>query len=107
LELLLECSNIILESDDFKKSAQNIFDMARELTKAASGCLTLFDDDEKKDRPVIIEIGDRFSCSVSLDTPMQFEGMRGETYKTGQVIVENDYTDFKKIELVSLVSLYF
>ena len=92
-------AKILLEEKDFKVLAKKIFDIGRELTGAASGCIALLSKDGKSDEVLFLEDGGP-PCTVDPDLPMPVRGLREQAYTLKRPVFDND---FMKSEWVKLV----
>ncbi len=89
-ESLFEASKTVLEGGDFASTARRIFDAARILTGAQSGYVALLSDDGEENELLFLESGG-LPCLVDPDLPMPIRGLRAEAYKTGSVVLDNDF----------------
>ena len=90
-DLLLRASRAVLRHDRFEDCARVLFDFAREFTGARSGYVALMSDDGKENEVLFLEAGG-LECTVSEDLPMPIRGLRAESYRLNQVVVENDFS---------------
>ena len=90
LKLLLDGAKVVLEGNDFSSTAKRIFDAACEMTGALSGYVALLSDDGQENKVLFLESGG-LPCTVDESLPMQIRGLRGEAYKTGQAVYDNDF----------------
>jgi PAS domain S-box-containing protein len=90
LESLLEGSRAVLEGGDFASKARRIFDAAREMTGARSGYVALLSPSGEENEVLFLEAGG-LPCAVDPTLPMPIRGLRGEAYRTGRAVFENDF----------------
>ncbi|MBN1117228.1 MAG: PAS domain S-box protein [Bacteroidales bacterium] len=90
IELLLKGSRLVLESNDFITTAQQIFDYCRELTGAKAGYIALLNENGEENDVLYLEPGG-MPCSVNPDLPMPIRGLREIVYKTGKTTFDNNY----------------
>lgn len=91
LKALLEAAKIILEESDFAGTARKIFDAARDLTGAKSGYVALLSDNGEENELLFLESGG-LPCDVDPNLPMPVRGLRAEAYKTGNAVVDNNFS---------------
>ncbi|MBN1610631.1 MAG: response regulator [Polyangiaceae bacterium] len=90
LEGLLDAATAILAGEDFATIARRIFDTARALTGAESGYVALLSPSGEENELVFLESGRR-PCTVDQSLPMPLRGLRGEAYRTGEVVCDNAF----------------
>ncbi len=92
IELLLNGSRLVLESNDFLTTAQQIFDYCTLLTGAKAGYVALLNENGQENDVVYLEPGG-MPCSVDPALPMPIRGLREVVYKTGMTSYENNYSN--------------
>ena len=97
LQFLLNGAKTVLEGNDFPLTARRIFNAACEMTGAVSGYVALLSDDGEENEVLFLESGG-LPCSVDESLPMPIRGLRGEAYRTGQAVFENDFMKSPWIE---------
>lgn len=90
ISAFLKASRAVLEQRDFKSAAEAIFRVCKNLTGATSGYISLLSPDEKENEAVFLDPGED-SCQVDPNLPMPIRGIRGEAYRLGQVVCENQF----------------
>ncbi|MFH1137286.1 MAG: PAS domain S-box protein [Pseudomonadota bacterium] len=90
LQFLLEGSKAILEGGDFNPIARRIFEAAREMTGARSGYVALLSANGEENEVLFLESGG-LRCTVDPYLPMPVRGLRGEAYRTGRGVYDNDF----------------
>jgi len=90
IQFLLKSAQAILEISDFTSTARRIFDMACEMTGAQSGYVALLSANGEENEVLFLESGG-LPCSVDPYLPMPIRGLRGEAYKTGSTVYDNDF----------------
>ena len=94
MEALFNGTRILLEEDDFESTARRIFDICRKLTGAKSGYVALLSDDGAENEVLFLESGG-LPCDVNPELPMPIRGLRGEAYKFGKAVFDNDFSNSK------------
>jgi len=89
LKALLETSRLILEMNSFRDVSQKIFKSACAVIGATNGYVALLSPDGKSNDLIFLDLGTA-SSRVLPNTPMPIRGLRGEAYRTGKTVVEND-----------------
>ena len=97
LQLLLYGAKAVLEGSDFPTTARLVFDAACEMTGAVSGYVALLSDDGEENEVLFLESGG-LPCSVDESLPMPIRGLRGETYKSGKAVFDNDFMNSPWVE---------
>lgn len=90
LQNLLEASRTVLEGRDFPMTARSIFDKAREMIGAQSGYVALLNENGTDNEVLFLESGG-LPCSVDPGLPMPIRGLRGEAYRTGTAVFDNNF----------------
>jgi PAS domain S-box-containing protein len=91
LEASLRATRSVLEGTDFALIARRVFDEARAITGAQAGYIALLTPDGRENEVLFLESGG-LPCTVDPNLPMPVRGLRGEVYKTGHSVVENEFT---------------
>ncbi len=89
---LLNGAKNVLEKDDFRVIARQLFDEACENTGATSGYVALLSEDGEENEVLFLESGG-LPCDVDPGLPMPVRGLRGEVYRSGKVVCHNDFTN--------------
>ncbi|MBD3186212.1 GAF domain-containing protein [Candidatus Bathyarchaeota archaeon] len=79
---------------NFAEAARQIFEAAKTLTGATSGYVALLSEDGYRNEVLFLDSGG-LPCSVDPDLPMPIRGLRGEAYKKGCVIYDNNFSKSK------------
>jgi PAS domain S-box-containing protein len=87
---LLKASRAILQNKAFPDSARAIFDACKELIGATAGYVALLSNTGKENEVLFLDSGG-LPCTVDPSLPMPIRGLRAEAYKSGKVVVENDF----------------
>ena len=94
MEALFNGTKLLLEDDSFAATARKIFNICRGLTGARSGYVALLNEDGDENEVLFLESGG-LACDVSPELPMPIRGLRGEAYKVGQAVYDNDFYNSK------------
>ena len=89
---MLECSNAILTHSEFEQAARVIFDHAKNLIGATAGYVALLSEDGMKNEVLFLEAGG-LPCTVDPRLPMPIRGLRARSYRTGEVVFENSFSN--------------
>ena len=87
---LLEGARAVLEHQQFERAARSIFDTCCRLTGAVAGYVALLSDDGSENEVLFLESGGA-PCTVDPALPMPIRGLRAESYRTGEVVYDNDF----------------
>lgn len=90
IRAFLTCSQGILDCKEFSQAARLIFDECCKVTGATSGYVALLSEDGSENEVIFLESGG-LPCPVDPDLPMPIRGLRGEAYREGNVVYENDF----------------
>ena len=96
---LLKASKAVLYNREFQPIARVIFDTCKELIGASAGYVALLSHEGKENDVLFLDSG-KLPCSVDPNLPMPIRGLRGETYRTGQVAYQNDFIHSKWARLM-------
>ncbi len=96
---LLKASKAVLYNQEFKPIARVIFDTCKELISASAGYVALLSHEGKENDVLFLDSGN-LPCSVDPNLPMPIRGLRGETYRTGEVAYHNDFMHSKWVKLM-------
>jgi PAS domain S-box-containing protein len=91
---LLEAAHAVMDYErhrDFDHTARTIFDHARELIGATAGYIALLSEDGTNNEVLFLESGNT-GCTVDPTLPMPIRGFRGEVYRTGKAMYDNDFS---------------
>lgn len=91
---MLECSKAVLIHSEFEQAARVIFDLAKNLIGATAGYVALLSKDGMKNEVLFLEAGGH-PCTVDLRLPMPIRGLRARSYRTGEVVFENSFSNSK------------
>jgi PAS domain S-box-containing protein len=90
ISALMTCTRAIAECRDLLSTTRTVFDACRELLGAPAGYVALLTPDGENNDVLFLEAGG-LCCTVDPSLPMPVRGLRGEVYRTGQVMYENDF----------------
>ena len=96
---LLECSQMILIHREFEQAARVIFDLAKSLIGALAGYVALLSEDGMENEVLFLD-GGGLSCTVDPRLPMPIRGLRARSYRTGEVVFENSFSNSKWMEFM-------
>lgn len=99
ISALLAASRIVLERREFKDTARSIFDFCKNLIGATSGYVALSSSDGTENELVFLDPGE-LSCTVDHSLPMPIRGLRGEVYRTGKALYNNNFSDSEYMEFI-------
>jgi len=91
---MLECSNAVLTHSEFEQTARVIFDLAKNLIDATAGYVALLSEDGMQNEVLFLEAGG-LPCTVDPSLPMPIRGLRARSYRTGEVVFENSFSNSK------------
>lgn len=94
ISALLKAAKAVLQHREFGQSAKAIFDSCKELLGATAGYVALLSEDGKDNVVLFLDSGG-LPCSVDPSLPMPIRGLRAETYTTGKVAFDNDFSRSK------------
>ena len=97
MEAMFNGTKLLLEEENFKTVSREIFDICRGLTGARSGYVALLSDSGAENKVLFLEFGG-LSCDVNPELPMPSRGLRGEVYKFGEAVYDNDFSKSKWME---------
>lgn len=87
---LLNATHSILENNDFKIIAKQIFDACKNAIGAKAGYVALLSDSGEENELLFLDDGG-LPCSVDPSLPMPVRGLRAEAYSSGKVVYDNDF----------------
>jgi PAS domain S-box-containing protein len=90
IESLLEASKTVLKYHDFNEASKQIFYACSKAIGATSGYIAMLSEDGEENEILFLESGGR-PCTVDPSLPMPIRGLRGDAYKLGKAIFENDF----------------
>lgn len=90
MSALLAGARAVLTNREFADSARSIFDICKDLIGATAGYVALLSDDGTENDLVFLDAGGR-TCTVDPALPMPVRGLRGEAYRTGKAVYDNDF----------------
>jgi PAS domain S-box-containing protein len=91
ISALLEGSRAVLEYHEFQNAARSIFDSCKNLIGATAGYVALLSADGIENEVLFLDSGE-LPCTVDPSLPMPIRGLRGEAYRTGEVVYDNDFS---------------
>ena len=89
---LLDAASIVLRSEDFATAAKSVFDIAKELTGAASGYVALLSEDGSENEVLFLDSGG-LPCSVDENLPMPIRGLREVSYREMRPAYDNNFME--------------
>lgn len=92
ISALLEGANSTLQYREFKDAARAIYDSCKAITGATAGYVALLSKDGTDNELVFLDSGG-LPCSVDPLLSMPTRGLRGEVYRTGRALYDNNFTD--------------
>jgi signal transduction histidine kinase len=99
ISALLEGARAVLTHHEFMDSARSIFDSCKNLIGATAGYIAMISEDGANNEVLFLESGG-LPCSVDPNLPMPIRGLRGEVYKTGNALYNNDFTSSEWIKFL-------
>lgn len=96
---LLDAARAVLLHKHFAESAREIFDRCREVIGAPAGYIYLSDESGTQNEVVFLESGG-LPCTVDPDLPMPIRGLRAESYKSGKVVYDNNFSHSDHVEFL-------
>ncbi|MCF8357137.1 MAG: GAF domain-containing protein [Prolixibacteraceae bacterium] len=96
---LLKATQTVLETHDFQKTAKLIFDSCARTIGAKAGYVALLSDDGQENELLFLEDGG-MPCTVNPNLPMPIRGLREESYRTGEVVYDNDFMKSKWVKFM-------
>jgi signal transduction histidine kinase len=87
---LLEAASIVLQSEDFITAARAVFDIAKDMTGAASGYVALLSDDGSENEVLFLDSGG-LPCTVDENLPMPIRGLREVAYREKRPAYDNGF----------------
>ena len=96
---LLEGSRAVLTYPEFEAAARSIFDSCKRLTGATAGYVALLTKDGTENEVLFLDTGGA-ACGVDPTLPMPIRGLREVVYRTGEAVVENEFSGTQWIELI-------
>lgn len=88
---LLDAARAVMTHEHFAEAAREIFDRCREVIGAPSGYISLLNESGTENEVVFLESGG-LPCTVDPDLPMPIRGLRAESYKSGEVVYDNNFS---------------
>jgi PAS domain S-box-containing protein len=98
-EALLRASRAVMNQHTFADAAWEIFESCRETIGAPAGYVSLLSDTGDNNEVVFLESGG-LPCTVDPDLPMPIRGLRAESYRTGEVVYDNDFAHNKYVKFL-------
>jgi PAS domain S-box-containing protein len=89
-QALLSANTGMIESQDFTASAKHVFHACKTITGATAGYVALLSEDGFENEVLFLDSGGG-ACSVDPSLPMPIRGLRGEAYRTGKVVYDNEF----------------
>ena len=90
MSALLLATRAVLESRQFATTARAIFDACCQVIGATAGYVALLTEDGQENEVLFLEAGG-LPCTVDPDLPMPIRGLRAQSYRTGQVVYDNQF----------------
>jgi PAS domain S-box-containing protein len=84
---------------DFADTAREIFDRCREVVGAPSGYISLSDKSGTENEVVFLKSRD-LPCTVDPDLVMPIRGLRAESYKSGKVVYDNNFSQSDHVKFL-------
>ncbi len=91
---LLKSARAILDNQDFKTSALELFNFCKDVTGATSGYVALLTPDGAENEVLFLDSGGR-ACNVNENLPMPIRGLRETAYRTLKGVFDNSFADSK------------
>lgn len=98
-EALLVGARAILEQEDFDLTARRLFAVCKDLIGATAGYVALLSSDGSENEILFLETGG-LECSVDPDLPMPVRGLRGEAYRSGKAVYENNFRHSEWLQFI-------
>ena len=80
----------ILNDDDLKKAAKEVFGSCKNLLGAAVGYVSLRDEEGTHNRVIYLDSGVE-ACTVDNTLPVPIRGLSAQAYRTGKPVFENNF----------------
>jgi len=90
ISALLDGTRAVLNYQEFKNSAQSIFDSCKNVIGATAGYISLLSKDGKENEVVFLDSGG-LPCTVDPNLPMPIRGFREKAYRTGKAVFHNEF----------------
>lgn len=87
---LLEAAAAVLQSESFPIAARSVFDIAKDLTGAASGYVALLSKDGSENEVLFLDSGG-LPCDVDESLPMPIRGLREVAYRENRPAYDNSF----------------
>lgn len=91
LTAILDSATAVFEKTTFEAAAREIFHSCKKLLGGDSGYVALINRKGDENEVLFLDQGP-YECSVNPDLPMPIRGLRGEAYKHGKVIYDNNFS---------------
>lgn len=82
----------LIEQDFFRQTARGIFDTAKTLIGAQSGYVALLSQSGEENEVLFLDAGG-LPCTVDPNLPMPVRGLRGESYRLGETVYDNNFAN--------------
>lgn len=89
---LLKSSRAVLRHSDFSTAARSIFNYSKEYIGATAGYVALLSEDGTENEVLFLDSGS-LPCAVDPSLPMPIRGLRGEAYRTGKAVYQNNFSE--------------
>jgi len=96
---LLDAAAVVLKSDDFFSAARAVFDIAKDLTGAASGYVALLSDDGSENEVLFLDAGG-LPCTVDESLPMPIRGLREVAYRENRPAYDNTFMSSQWVDFM-------
>ncbi len=90
LQGIIQASSTILTVEAFPEAARRLFDQASAHIGSSAGYVALLSEDGEENELLFLESGGR-SCAVDPQLPMPIRGLRAESYRTNEVVLDNNF----------------
>jgi PAS domain S-box-containing protein len=95
-DAFLRASRSVMEHHTFKDAAWEIFQECKTMTGAAAGYIALLSPEGDENEVLFLDAGG-MPCTVDHNLPMPIRGLREEAYRTGGVVLDNDFSNSRHV----------
>ncbi len=99
IRAILKATNALLVNRPFEETARIVFGECKDLIGSKSGYVALLSDDGEENEVLFLESGG-LPCTVDPSLPMPVRGLRGEAYKLGKTIYDNDFMNSDHVKFM-------
>ncbi|MEW6137761.1 MAG: PAS domain S-box protein [Thermodesulfobacteriota bacterium] len=96
---LVECARAFLQHREFEDASRILFDKCKQIIGATSGYVALLSEDGSENEVLFLDAGG-LPCTVDESLPMPIRGLRGDAYRTGKPVFDNDFRRSKWMEFM-------